>query len=205
MGDLRNLQREINDSYAEATGVQTTITDGYPSYYGFRGGFLLSTTESEEDQILYGGFIDYTSTGGRIDYQDYSGMLRVDQIVSAWSFGPTAIYRKSYSELFCINYETSIQLVQSQLHNVFNLRIGSSSKNQIADFHSLSFGIEPSIQPSLKFLGCMAGISLSYLFFLPTSLEYDNYSDAYLVNKNGDRVTIDWGGFKFGLSAEFSF
>jgi hypothetical protein len=203
MSDLKGVQNELLNDMT-LNNIPAKIIDSYPSYYGFKGGLLIPLQEQESYTISAGGIAEYTSTGGRIHYQDYSGEIRADQIVEAWSLGGMIEYKIHYSEVFDLLLQGSTQYFFSSLKYTLILQVGNNNDTEKPQFHSSSFGIEPCIIPTVKYYGFQLGLSLSYLFFIPTNLEYDQVSNAYLLNKHGDKVNIDWSGFRIGVLISYS-
>src|SRR5438034_902469 len=79
MGDMKHLQQE----FASEFPVQPKITSSFPAYWMYE----IGATVKLDSTISIGGNISYYSTGGRIDYSDYSGGLRLDQIATSFSIG----------------------------------------------------------------------------------------------------------------------
>ncbi len=203
MSDLKNLQNELLSDLT-GIGVPATATEAYPGYLGFQFGLLVPVQVLEKETIFVGGFGEFTSTGGRIHYKDYSGEVRADQIAKGYSFGGIIELKRNYSDILDVEYQFSLRLVKSKLNNTFFTQIGNATQIEQPSFSSFSFGAEPGITPSMNFGGFRAGLSLSYLFCLPTSLEYDSYANAYLINKNKEKVTIDWSGPRVGIVLSYS-
>ncbi len=198
MNDLKNLQSELLNEIT-SNGIPAVKTETYPSYVGTVIGLLLPIYEKENNTIFAGVLGEYTSTGGRIHYQDFSGEIRADQVVSAFSLGGTIDYEKYYTEQFDVDFQLSAKLIFSSMKNDFLLQVGDAKQFQQFEFHSTSFGFEPAIIPNIKVSPIQLGISISYLLNLPTYLEYDLFSNAFLINNKGERVTINWSGFRFGF------
>lgn len=205
MNDLRSLQSELRAEYSKGLGVPANIVSEFPGFYGVQGGFRFLISSNDDEQIFLGTFIDFASTGGRIHYKDYSGEYRFDQTASSWSIGGSVIYQKQYSGLFSIDYQCSILLIRSWLENSFTLRVWEHTQSDAANFHSFSAGIEAGVVPSVEWGVIKTGIAVSYLLSLPTFLEYDKVSDAFLVNSKGNRVTVDWSGFRIGIISSYTF
>ncbi len=82
-------------------------------------------------------------------------------------------YESHYSSDFNLGYNLSINYMHSSLSNELHFQVGNETQNEILDFSSSSFGIEPEI------------IHLFILLYFH-DLEYDDISDAFLVNENGE-------------------
>ncbi|RPI06414.1 MAG: hypothetical protein EHM64_03050 [Ignavibacteriae bacterium] len=204
MTDLKQLQQELlNDM--RTTGVPARIVESYPSFYGFKGGFLIPVQQNETSLFSMGGIAEYTSAGGRVHYQDYSGELRADEIAAVWSFGGIMEYRTNPDNIFCVSFQATSRIFFSMLKYTLVTQVGNSSKTQEMQFHSLSFGLEPGIVPTFKCYDFQLGLSLSYLLFIPKNLQFDENSKADLRNNKGSQVTIDWSGYRIGILLGYSF
>jgi hypothetical protein len=204
MGSLKDLQRELLSDLT-TQGIDAKITESFPAHLGFQIGLLFLLNPSGDRDLWLGGFYDYATTGGRVHYSDYSGEVGVDQVANAYSVGATIALSASDDELLKLDVSLSARLIFSDLDNEFLLRIGDEEQKETLSFSSFSFGVEPAIIPSIVLSDFNLGLPVSYLVAIPTTLEYSRNSNAYLVNKSGDKVSIDWSGFKLGLLVKYSF
>jgi hypothetical protein len=202
LSDLKELQKEFQAQLTDA-GIPGKITDAFPPFVGFEAGLLVPVEESPEVDVLVGGSVEYASTGGRVHYRDYSGESIADQKAHYIAFGAAGERTMHLTPSTDLGLRLSVKLLVSRLNNTFTFRVGDQTEISRPNFHSTSVGIEPAVMPTFPLLGFRAGVSVSYLLALPTSLEYDNLSNAFLVNGRGDKVSIDWGGFRFGIVASF--
>ena len=203
MGDLEGIQNELlND--IRTSNIPAEITESFPPYYGYKFGFIIPVSDTAGSTFSIGGFVEHASTGGRIHYQDYSGEFRVDESAVETSIGSLIDYQTNISELFNIGLNFAVSLTFSSFSITSYLQVGDESQQEDLGFSSASFSFEPGIVPSMNLLGMRFGISLSYLIYIPSDLEFDQYSEAYLTNQSGDKVTINWSGFRLGLQMSVS-
>ncbi len=200
MYELKNLQKELLNSIRESN-IPANITDSYPAYIGFQIGILIPFHDFNNHTTSVGGLIGHTSTGGRIHYQDYSGEIRADQTIRETSIGVIIDHQIHFSKKFNLGINFSLNYIFSNMNNSLSTRIGNETQSQDLKFSSSSFGLEPGLVPSLNFGKFRLGVSLSYLICAPSSLEYENMSNAYLVNGKGKKVNIEWSGFHVGIQA----
>lgn len=200
MSSLKNLQSDIL-SDIKNQGIEARITESYPAFFGFQAGLLFPL----EEKYFIGGFFDHTSTGGRVHYSDYSGVLKADQIAKANSIGGIFSFKATNKELFNLDIQLSARFIFISFDNEFLIRIGEEQEKQKYSFSSFSFGIEPGVVPSLVLSSFNIGLSVSYLLSLSTTLEYDDYDEAYLTSSSGEKVGINWSGLKLGLLVYYSF
>jgi hypothetical protein len=198
MGDLEGIQNELLNDMNDLN-IPTEITESFPAYFGYEFGFLIPVIDTAGNIFSIGGFIEHGSTGGRIHYQDYSGEVGSDQFAVETSIGTMIDYQIKLDEYFNIGLNFAIGYTVSSFSVTSYLQIGEESAEDELNFSSYSFSFEPGIVPSMNLLGMQFGISLSYLVYIPSNLEFDGYSEAYLINKSGDKVNINWSGFRLGL------
>jgi hypothetical protein len=198
MSDLKVLQNEVLDDF-QVLNIHGEIVHSYPPYYGFEIGLLFPLSKDTKNKTFIGGQFAYTSTGGRIDYRDYTGELTIDQVAVLYSFGGALTIRQPISEIFFVDFGFSLKLLVSAFRNSTSLHIGEGKQLEELNFSSLSFAIEPKVVPSIKFNQFSLGLAVSYSLAVPSRLEYENYDEAYLIHKNGEKAEIDWGGLNYGI------
>lgn len=204
MGDLKSLQKELL-SDINAIGVNGSITDSYPAYLGFQLGFQIPLKLFPPDEVSLGGFMEYTSTGGRVHYADYSGEIKVDQVASAYSFGAFLLLGLTTNEWFMLDFTVSPRLIFSNLKNEFLFKIGDEVQKESFEFFSTSVALEAGLIPSIKLGDFNIGLPISYMLAFPSFLEYYEVGNAFLVNKSNNRVTINWSGVRVGLMVKYTF
>jgi hypothetical protein len=203
MDGLKQQQNELLNGILQQN-IPAEITESYPAYYGFKIGFLIPLMDEIKSSLSIGSSIQHGSTAGRIHYQDYSGQLRIDQLTNYTGIGAVLQFESHYSSNINLGYNLSINYMLSSLSNEIYFQVGNETQSETLDFSSSSFGIEPEIIPSYQLGLLQIGASLSYLIYIPSDLEYDDISDAFLVNENGDRVDINWSGFRIGAFLSIS-
>jgi len=199
MTDLKSLQEELRDQLTVA-GIPAKVTDQFPPTIGFLVGFQLPVGTVGGKDLVIGAFGGYASTGGRIHYQDYSGEVKNDQIAVAYSFGALVGARQPVSALFTLDFRLSLRFIRSTLRSASTYRVGTETHSEEFKFSSMSVGIEPTLQPSINLFGLTLAAPISYLACVPSPLEYEAKSNAYLIHSHGDKVLLDWSGFTLGLA-----
>jgi hypothetical protein len=198
MSELKDEQRELL-SDIKNENIPVKVTESYPAYFGFKIGFLIPVREYSESVLSLGGLILHSSTGGRIHYEDYSGELRADQIIKATGIGGIINVDSKFNSAFALSFNVSVNYLFSSFSNNLFVRAGDQVQIEKPNFSSSSLSIEPQVIPSFRLWKLQLGISISYMIYFPSTLEYDSNSGAYLVNKNGDKIKIDWSGLRIGL------
>lgn len=203
MGALEGIQNELLIDIRQ-NNIPADKTESFPPYFGYEFGFLIPVIDTSNRTFSIGGFVEHGSTGGRIHYQDYSGELKVDQSAVETSIGTLVDYQTSISEIFNFGLNFAVSYTLSSFSITSLLKVGDESQEDELSFSSASFSFEPGVGSSVDLLGMQLGISLSYLIYIPSNLEFDQYSEAYLINQSGDKVNINWSGFRLGLQMRVS-
>jgi len=197
MGKMEDLQDQLMSPFKQIN-VPIDAVESFPARLGWQIGFLY--TLPGDSNVALGAFFDYASTGGRIHYQDYSGEIKVDQIVNAYSWGGILNIRLRQWEFTRLDFVLGARLISSSLKNKLYIRIGDERDSQELDFSSTSVGIEPGVNYSIFMNLFKINFGISYLFNIPADLVYSENDEAYLTDQTGKKVSLDWGGLKFGIS-----
>lgn len=198
LSDLKKQQSEVLNGLI-TENIPAKITDSYPAYFGFKGGFLISLIEKEKSTFSIGPSIQHFSSGGRIHYEDYSGKVVMDQLVNSIGIGAVVQYELHSSSNFDLGLNFTLNYFFSGFENNLQFQVGSSTQSENLEFSSTSFGLEPEIIPSFKIGIIQIGASISYLIYSSSNLEFDDISEAYLVFENGNKVNLEWSGFRIGF------
>jgi hypothetical protein len=204
MDDLKGIQHELLSDLT-TMGIPAKITDAYSPFYGMQVGVMIPLGSAVEPTVFLGGLVDYSSTGGRIHYKDYSGEVKNDQIVVAYSYGAILTNRIFLSPIIELDLSISARLVSSYFKMISHWQVGDQIQDLTLNFSASSYGFEPCIMPCLRLSTISLGLSISYFLYAPKELEYEGHTDVNLFNKAGNKVTIDWTGLKFGLMFCYNF
>jgi hypothetical protein len=195
MGNMKIFQKQLSSDFP----VNPEITSSFPPFWNFE--FSLTNVSRG---LVTGGAINYTSTGGRIYYSDYSGMVSVDKLLS--HVGISGIIGGKIN----INHEKYLLLAQlrpSLMMTTFTIKsdqsVGSQSDNESYKFTSLGLSFQPTFSATRKFghfgLQAFAGYNLNVL---QGKLYLEDGDDAYITMDDEKPLKADWSGFRvsFGLS-----
>lgn len=203
MSELKDIQSELLNDILKFN-IPARITESFPPYLGYKIGFAIPVIDTAKRTFSIGGFVERGTTGGRIHYQDYSGEIKIDQSAVETSIGALIDYQYSLSEKYNFGLNFAVSYTISSLSYISYLQLGSEFQEEELNFSSYSISFEPGIVPSINLLGVRFGIALSYLINIPSKLVFDKFSEAHLVNNQGDKVNINWSGFRLGLQIRIS-
>ena len=200
MKDLKNMQLDMLNGL-EAT-VDGKVVSSYPSFTGYE--LNLNSRLGEDHSI--GGYAAYYSTGGRIHYQDYSGEIKIDQLLSNYSLG---IYNEFVFQHFsksALLFTTRAGFTCSlyQMQSLF--QVGTAQDSDELGFYSLNFHLSPGIGYRHTF-GEIFFIQAEtrYEIHLPGPFRLNRDKNAKLIDKKGDKIKAQWDGIRIGLSAGLNF
>ncbi len=190
--------KDIQSEFIAHNTVRLEQVASFPGYFGYGVSFGLNLNSKSS----IGSSISYNSTGGRADYEDYSGLARRDQLLYCFSF--RSIYKSQInkSELWPLFMSISASWVLTQSDIKTQLTLGSQTQTQKVSFNSTNYGIQPSLvlQRNVRknlFLQASAGYEVQ----LAGKLYYSNNIKYYLLDSQGKPAKADWSGVRFGLGA----
>jgi hypothetical protein len=177
------------------TGVRSTIVQKFPAYYTYMGGFNISFTK-----WMFTGEIGHGSTGGRVYYQDYSGRMTYDLLVTYTYYAAGASYYLYKTDGLSVTLGAKILIVPTKLAVKNSITIGSQSDSEAKDFYGSNFGMQPNIALR-KYFGPLF-LQASAGYELQTSQFPESKGDnLQLNNGSGGQVDLQGSGFRLALCA----
>lgn len=188
-----NDLREMNTEIAKNLPVEARITDDFPAQPVYSAGLYYQATD-----IVYIGVTgSYYSTGSRISYKDFSGELKIDNILTTYSPGIAAGF-KLVDKKLKLYEETRLLYSFSTLK--MNEEIINTSDEM--SFKSSAFQAEPRFRLLYSIYGIELGLNAGYLIdFGGKNRSVDN-KDAILRYTTGSKEEIktSWSGIRVGAS-----
>ncbi len=190
MKDLKEYQGMMNVNWFGTKAVKS-----FPPYFNYQ----LQTTLHFSQHIEGGIYTDYTSTGGRLDYKDYSGEIRYDQVVSRFSIGALFEYKIFKVDIFSIDLSSKLSYQTSKLKLESLLQLQGDEQSRTSEYTSDGIGIEP---------GAAAGYSYSF-FLIRLEASYQlSFSGAYTsgghklnnVSETLGDISPEWNCFKLAIT-----
>lgn len=184
-------QKDLQDYFHEQIWMMRKV-DEFPPFWNFGGSLGFKT--SQRSAVGFWG--EYTSTGGRLHYRDYSGEASVIQSLKAFQVGMFYQLQLNQSQAWPIFFTTHGSVVSSRMDIETSVFIGSSGSEDQEAFKSINLALRPGlmIQRRVKEFLFQAGIG-GELQTHGSMRSYDGSIDN-LVLPDGQEVTAEWDGFR---------
>jgi hypothetical protein len=193
LSDLRDMNSEILKNLP----VQGKITDDFPMqpFYGI--GVYYQTTDVVSLGIT--GF--YNTTGSRISYKDYSGELKVDNILTSWSPGIAARF-KLLDKKVNLYQETRVSYAFSKLK--MNEKI--ITYNDEMTFKSSALQIEPKFKLTYEISDLEIGLNAGYVLDIGGKNRLVGDKNSFLqFNDTKEPIKTNLGGVRLSVSVGYFF
>lgn len=189
MSDLK----ELNSVRLESLAVNAKVTDNFPLTPYYNANLIFKINQ----HISLGVTGSYYSTGSRISYEDYSGVLKIDDILSCYSPGFKAVFTLFEKGSFQFSEETSISVGLSK-HKINMELLNNATESR---YKSESIQVEPafSLHYSLKVID----VGARFGYIADFGGKNKSISDKSIVLKNADtnkEVKTNWSGIRTGIS-----
>jgi hypothetical protein len=204
MTDEAGIQHELLQQL-QLQNIPALATETFPAHSGMQFQLLFRIDNPSGIKYFVGPYLDIASTGGRIDYKDYSGEIKIDQLFKAYSFGITGEIKIPVADNFYLSPSLSIPIIFGSMQINSETRVGDYKDSQNYSFAATSFGLQPSIALGYDYSKFTIGLNLSYLLCMPTSYSPESNSEAFLKNNNGEKVTIGMNGLGLGVILGYNF
>ena len=198
MTEMERFQERIVDS---ENLVPISITESFPAYYSYEFGI-----NRDYNRQNFGIRFNYSSSGGRLSYEDYSGSVRADQILKRYAVGINGtFYKKRLSESFQFWIRTTVYFHKTRLLLENELKLGNIVESESTKFNSMGFSAVPIFEFKymlFSFCSLNAQIGFSYNFYGKDFSLADN-GELFLVDRLGSLIKPDWSGVRVGGGVTF--
>lgn len=149
-------------------------------------------------------FVSYNSTGGKISYSDFSGVIRITQLLEAYTLGGEYQFnlsKKSRKEMFYFGARGFVNYSKLDLENYSKIYDAQSSES--IDFHSIDLGLGIRFIYDIPISIVKFRLNIGYDLVLPGDFKFNDNNESTLVDDNGDNVKTGWSGFRSGIGIVF--
>jgi hypothetical protein len=191
-------QKKFQDEFQQQSGLPLEIVHRFPPYFSFGAELGFKFT----DRSVAGVWYDFTSTGGRLHYKDYSATARMDQVLKCSHVGmffQTRINRSEEWRLFATGHASAV--LSKALFST-ELSIGNDSDVNQYSFKSTNIGLRPGImlQRNVKKIILQGNIG----YEIQTNDVLHTKDGAKLHTYSGERVSAEWDGLRATVGIGFS-
>jgi hypothetical protein len=199
MREMKGHQSELKIQFP----IDVKIIESFPPYWFYN----LSLTKELTKEVSVGGAIGFVSTGGRMHYRDYSGQIECNQFTTGIVLaGQTEVLLNPAGKLpIYFSGKAGAVFGHYNLDLIFELNNSQDSDN--LKFNSINYFIEPGFMMSKHLFGIFSGnLNVGYnLNIIKGKLKLSSNNDLSLQDNSGNKVSLDWSGFRLsaGLSIAF--
>jgi hypothetical protein len=197
MSDLKKLQQDnIDDLQKDGLKAKTELS--FSSSLQIEAG----TDVRVAQEVWVGGFVNYAVTRGQVGYADHTGFIRDQQNVSrvAGGFKVQTVLPSNFRFYGKIGFNYSMLSVD------FASTVNDVSLQPISiKFNSAGFLLEPGASWSYNFGKAFVRVNVGYEISVTGNTSLNSDSKSYLVTSDKEKVGIDWGGVRGGLSLGWTF
>ncbi|WMI64458.1 hypothetical protein RBH94_10335 [Aestuariibaculum sp. YM273] len=187
---MRDFQQELSDDINE---VDLRINDDFGANIGYSIGIKV-------EEINTQFFASYNSTGGKSSYSDYSGTVRLTQLLKAYTVGAEYQFKLSKE-----NSKTMFYFGTRGFFNYSHLDLESYSKisdnvsRESIDFNSIDIGVGFRFIYDIPISIAKLRLNMGYDLVMGGDLKFKDNRDYSLEDDQGDRVRTGWSGFRSGI------
>jgi len=191
---LKNFQEEFKNDVSEIP-IQTN--DDFPGNFGFSLGYELV----DKNVLIFGS---YNTTGGKLSYSDYSGIVRITEELKGYTFGAEYLIPFSKTDNnFTLGLRGFGMFTTMNLENYY--QISESVSQDGIEFQSVNLGLGARVlyEYPISFFIIRASVGFDLTF--GGSLTFKENSDFHLEDNNGDKVKTNWTGLRTGIGIAIPF
>jgi hypothetical protein len=168
------------------------VTEDFPAYFGYTGQIHFVPNQRMRWGIRY----QYTSTGGRSDYGDYSGRMTQDMLLHASSVGISVQYPLTKpGGNWTLYGSLSAGLVFTQLETRYRYTLLNTEFYTSSNYKSLNYFGNPALQLERRMVDWISlYVSTGYEFQIHGALTAED--GAPELSYGSDKVTAQWDGFR---------
>jgi len=176
-------------------GIPVKIVDKFPSYFGVEIQFLTKIKNNSYIGFYYG----YLSTGGRIHYQDYSGEVKIDQVISGNSVG---IYSQFafYHHKVDLSIFSKFSMIFLHLKNQEYYQFLNQVEKLNSTFSGFLGGLTPGFKAEFSFGHFSFAGFISYRFTPETDLNRGEKANFLFLDNTINQIRVSWNGWSVGIS-----
>lgn len=188
---LKSFQDEF---IADISVAQLVKNDEFPSHIGFTIGYTI-------EDINTSLFASYTSTGGKISYSDYSGIIRLTEAIYGITLGSEYLIDLSPESTGKGDFNLGLRgfLTFSNLELESYSSLFDQIETDSTGLTSLDFGggLRAIYEYPIAFFSLR--VTLGFDVVIGGKYKFKDNQDFHLEDNSGDPVKNGWTGLRSGL------
>jgi hypothetical protein len=193
------LMKKMQTNLITSTRVNAQATDSYGPYYQYGGNAVYTFWKHFNAGVFY----EHGSTGGRVDYEDYSGSLRLDTRLNFNAYGLLLFAQKeiAQSKLSAVG-GLEISRIATRVNAQSHFRIDTHIETDDQAFASKGKGYKAFAGLQYPVLSFPIRLTVGYMHDKSGDFYDPADKDVYVVysEDNAYRLKPDWSGIRFNLS-----
>lgn len=190
-------QKNFQEDYRRSSIIRHASVHSFPAFPTFGGSAGIKVSPSTS----IGLWGEYSSTGGRLHYQDYSGYSVMDQVLSAFQIGPFMQTRLIKSTSWPVYFTLHSSIVNTKEKLSSDLKVGNQSYKETYNLKSLNYSIRPGIMLAHSINSMIFQLGVGSELQLHGTLKDEKKRDLMFRTSDGKDLTAQWDGMRvtFGI------
>jgi hypothetical protein len=181
--------KDFQDDFTHLGSHEGKIVDNFPGYFGYNAQAGYSLSRRCDIGLRY----QYTSTGGRMSYGDYSGEYRMDNLLNANSYGIFTTIRLNKSMQWPIQFTFATGMVKTNAETIYYFRLVDTESSETFYSHSTNYYFNPAFNVNRR-------LTNHFLAYASAGYEFQIHGDLI-----GKRATAEWDGVRLGFGITYLF
>lgn len=187
---LKTFQEQLLNDINQ---VNLKINDDFGSNIGYTIGVKVENIDTQF-------FASYNSTGGKISYSDFSGIIRITQLLQAYTLGgeyQIKLTQENKREMFYLGTRGFINYNKLDLKTYS--KIADNTSNESIEFNSVDFGLGIRLLYELPVSIVKIRFNIGYDLVFGGDFKFKENNDFSLEDNKGNTIKSGWSGFRTGI------
>lgn len=179
--------------------IPAKALQSFPPYYGMQVQMLIPINDSLG--IKAGAYYEEFSTGARMDYRDYSGEERLDQILKGGALGLIGEKDFKLNSFISWNLNFGISFISASLETKALEQLYNYRSEESLEFSSFTVGLTPGAGVSFNLYNFLLEAGIGYQFCFPSALKYKG--ETVKKVDSGDPMSPGLDGLRLAIGLGF--
>ncbi|HEX2867436.1 MAG TPA: hypothetical protein VHO03_10360 [Ignavibacteriales bacterium] len=181
--------------------IPARALQSFPPYYGLQVQLLIPVKDSLG--INAGVYLEQFSTGVRMDYKDYSGEERLDQILQGWALGLMGEKDFKLNSFISWNLNLGISFISASFETKALEQLYDYRSEESLEFSNFTVGITPGAGLSFNLYNFNISGTVGYMFCLPSTFQYEG--ETVKKTDSGDPMMPGLDGLRLSAGLGYGF